>query len=390
MITVVRRTLATRLIHAALTAQPGAAHTRMHRQIWSPCPASTLALPWYLAEPLPRPLLPASTGIPRGHARRNANIISEGSCGTVYKGSFPGRREMAIKRRGKYSLWGEEAFQAEITILSSIHHKYIVRLLGWCAVEEEKRLLPFLERKEMERLLIYEYMENGFLSNHLHSLKWSSSPVRASWKMRIETLLGVSRAIEYLHVFALPPVIHRDVKTSNIMLDSSWAPRLIDFGLSLTWDETECSGITVQATAGYVDPEYVTTGNLKPASDVYSFGVVMLEVLTGRTPFSLWGEDMQDMVSFALPLIEVGEVWKLLDRRLATEPTPRQLEAADLLAQTAARCLQLEGEERPAISEVAANLQGALELVHGDGGTNLKTQQGELNPQIYLQWHPIL
>uniref|UniRef100_A0A0D9XV40 Protein kinase domain-containing protein n=1 Tax=Leersia perrieri TaxID=77586 RepID=A0A0D9XV40_9ORYZ len=317
-------------------------------------------------------------------------MINEGSFGMVHKGCFSGGKVMAIKRRSKYSMFGEEEFQAEVTILSSIRHKHIVRLLGWCMVEEEKLLLPFMERKEMERILIYEYMENGSLFDHLHSPKWSSSPVRASWKMRIKTLLGVSQAIEYLHVYALPPVIHRDIKASNIMFDSTWAPRLIDFGLSLTWDETECSGICVKATTGYADPEYMTTGNLKPASDVYSFGVLMLEVLIGREPFFYWedGEENNStpycreyLVDFALSLIEAGEVQKLLDKRQATEPTLRELEAVNLVAQTAARCLQLEGKERPAISEVAANLQAALELVE----RIFKAQAGELNPRDFTE-----
>ncbi|XP_052135793.1 putative serine/threonine-protein kinase-like protein CCR3 [Oryza glaberrima] len=303
-------------------------------------------------------------------ATNNFNsVIGRGGHATVYVGMLQDFREVAIKRANVFlHPDSEEEFRAEITILSQVRHKHIVGLLGWCAVDEDKGLPLVRKKKEKARLLVLEHMKNGSLFDHLHNLQWSSSPVRASWRMRIEILLGVSRAIEYLHDYAVQPIIHRDVKSNNVMLDDTWVPRLVDFGASLTWDEMECSNIVVSGTAGYIDPEYIETSRLRPTSDIYSSGVVMLEVLTGRKALDLNREDnARRLVHLALPLIEAGELRKLLDSRMATEPTPRELEAANLVAHTASRCLQFPGECRPAMSEVATNLKTALELVSGDG-----------------------
>lgn len=136
---------------------------------------------------------------------------------------------------------GEREFRNE-HILYPLRHKHIVRLFGWSVQKEE-------------RLLVYEYMNNGTLYDHLHSQTSSSSPVTASWKMRIEILLGVSRAIEHLHSYAVPRVIHRDIKSSNVLLDASWVPHLSDFGLSVTYHEAdELRDVVVVGTHGLRGP----------------------------------------------------------------------------------------------------------------------------------------
>lgn len=298
--------------------------------------------------------------------------IGTGGFGRIYLGMLPDGREVAVKRKSVDSYPGEEEFMAETTILSQIQHKNIIHLLGWCRTTENRL---FRKNKE-ERLIVYEYMENRSLDRHLHD-PLSSSPVATSWKTRVEILLGVSRAIEHLQSYGERPVIHRDVKPSNILLDDTWAPRLSDFGLSLVWDEAADHDTPVYGTYGYVDPEYYIKGRLTPMNDMYNFGVVMLEVLTGKRAY--FGEPKErkkrgkqyvfgrhSLASFAMPLIEAGELWKVLDRRPAEDPTPRQLQAVDLVAKTAARCLNLEGKNRPAISEVVANLETALELVRCD------------------------
>uniref|UniRef100_A0A0D3HPP7 Protein kinase domain-containing protein n=1 Tax=Oryza barthii TaxID=65489 RepID=A0A0D3HPP7_9ORYZ len=341
--------------------------------------------------------------------------IGLGSFSTVYMGRLPDGREVAIKRMVERSF--ENIYiMRELSILRSISHQHIIRVFGSC-VKEKRQLLPPFRKKQEETLLVLEYMENGSLDSHLHGPP-SSSPVMTSWKTRIEILLGVSRAIEYMKSYGERPVIHRDIKPANILLDASWAPRLSDFLLALT-EEGEVIG-----TLGYMDPEYAMTGNLNLMTDIYSFGVVMLEVLTGKKPYfskEEWeemekteecveeekreereqegkntGEDKEEsereeeekteesppewlklnqydfgghygLVSFALPLIEAGKLWKVLDRRPAADPTPTQLEAAELVAQMTVRCLQLQWEERPAISEIVANLEKALELARCDG-----------------------
>uniref|UniRef100_A0A0E0BQF8 Protein kinase domain-containing protein n=1 Tax=Oryza glumipatula TaxID=40148 RepID=A0A0E0BQF8_9ORYZ len=293
-----------------------------------------------------------------------AQEIGRGGFGTVCLGVLVDGREVVIKRKTMGSK-SEEEFLAEVTILSQLRHRHIVRLLGWCVVAASE------EEDEEERLLVMEYMNNGSLYDHLHSAlpKWSSSPVRASWRMRIEILLGVSRAIEYLHSYTVPPVIHRDIKPSNILLDSSWAPRLSDFGTAVSCDDAErccvVAGLTPKGTPGYFDPEYSSTRVLKPTSDIYSSGVVMLEVLTGKKAMLV--SEKKSLVCFALPIIQANKVWKVMDCRPAMEPTPRQFQAANLVAETAARCLLLKGDKRPDISEVVARLETALDLVRSDG-----------------------
>jgi serine/threonine protein kinase len=338
--------------------------------------------------------------------------IGEGGFGSVYKGWLPDGREVAIKRRGHNSIQGIEDFQAEVTILASISHKHIVRLFGSCvrAPQEKRELLPKFGKKQNEKqselLVVSEFTENRSLDFHLHGQPspGQPSPVKASWKMRMEILLGVSRAIEYLQSYAERPVIHRDVKQSNILLDASWAPRLTDFGLALTWEGPDHE-VSVCGTYGYAAPEYVMSGTLNQTVDVYSFGVVMLEVLTGKKAYYYeeeeWDkmrdewketerevcqeEDMteqrveeterakqgylgqQSLVELAVPAIEAGKLRKVLDRRPAATPTPRQLEATELVAETAVRCVRLDWEARPSISEVVATLEAALELARCDG-----------------------
>uniref|UniRef100_A0A0D9XV37 Protein kinase domain-containing protein n=1 Tax=Leersia perrieri TaxID=77586 RepID=A0A0D9XV37_9ORYZ len=301
--------------------------------------------------------------------------IGTGRFGTVYRGKLPEGHEVAIKRKTEDSGYlGMEEFRAEVTIHSLLHHKHIVHLIGCCVVEKEKRWSSLRIKVEEERMLVFEYMKNGSLSDHLHGPSTSSpsSPVTASWKMRIEILLGASRAIDYLHSYAVPPVIHRNIKPANILLDSSWVPHLSDFSLAVTCDDAEFDDIPIAGTRGYLDPEYLCTGTPKPASDVYSFGAVMLEVLSGRKPLSHWqeedsdGDSPMDLVSDTLQLIRAGRVLDVLDRRPTEEPTIRQFEAVDLVARTAVHCLQEKGEDRPAMSDIVARLQEALEFIRCD------------------------
>ncbi|KAF0896258.1 hypothetical protein E2562_019740 [Oryza meyeriana var. granulata] len=316
--------------------------------------------------------------------------IGDGGFGCVYMGMLPDGREVAIKRKSVDSHdRGMEEFRAEVTIHSLLHHKHIVRLIGCCVVEKEERRLSFRKKimVEEEQLLVFEYMKNGSLFDHLHGPSTSSfsSPVTASWKTRIQILLGLSRAIDYLHSYAVPAVIHCDIKSSNILLDSSWSPRLSGFGLAVSSDEAECGDISTRGTMGYLDPEFACTSTLNPTSDIYSFGVVMLEVLTGKKPsFNL---DWEGGEHPALPLINAGELRKVLDKRPAAEPTPRQLEAADLVARTAAHCLQRGGKDRPAMSDVMANLQAALELVCCDELEHVPADKLESVPQSTYQRH---
>uniref|UniRef100_A0A0D9XV35 Protein kinase domain-containing protein n=1 Tax=Leersia perrieri TaxID=77586 RepID=A0A0D9XV35_9ORYZ len=281
-------------------------------------------------------------------------MIGKGSSSTVYMGRLADGREVAIKQFYK------DKFQSEHErILSHIRHNDIIRLLGCCLEERHEKKItcfPWFWRRQVVEpssnpLLVFEYMKNGSLDKHLHgSSSSSSSPVITSWRMRIEILLGVSQAIHCLHTQLDRVVIHRDIRPSNILLDEAWVPHLSDFGFSVTGGN----------------------GNVDALRET-GFGVVMLELLTGLRakfrPDKKEGEYdgfLDGLVSFTLPIIEAGKLQKVLDRRPEPKPTPRQLEAFELVAQTAVCCLRWNGKDRPAILGVVAKLQAALDLIRAD------------------------
>ncbi|XP_047044127.1 putative serine/threonine-protein kinase-like protein CCR3 [Lolium rigidum] len=284
-------------------------------------------------------------------------VLGKGDSGTVYKGKLHDGREVAVKRFRHGQRSAEATFGTELAILHPVSHEHIVRLLGSCAEDEE-------------RMLVYENVDNGTLRDQLNN---NASPLTTSWKARVGVLLGAARAIYHLHCRAIPLLIHCNVTSSNILLDRSWTPRLAGFGASV-WraPDVESQAVDIAQTYGYEDPEYCRTGGLKPATDLYSLGVVMLEVLTGNQPVvAVWEETKKTMVdtklvSWALPTIEAGQLGDVLDRRPTTEPTPQQCQALQLVASTASICLRLQGDNRPAIPDVVANLEKALQLICND------------------------
>ncbi|KAI5002016.1 hypothetical protein ZWY2020_026666 [Hordeum vulgare] len=303
---------------------------------------------------------------------------------TLYRGRLHDGREGAVKRiMDRRSNRLQEEFRTELDILPRLQHKHIVRLLGSCVTankdkrvlttpqQKKKRLLSWWrkEPKEPEWLIVYDYKANNTL---FHQLQGSSalSVFTVSWKVPIDVLLGVSHAIQHMHCHANPPIIHRNITSQNILFDATWVPLVSGFGSSVVWDmASEKSGMTL-GTAGYIDLEFVSTGRVKLTIDVYSLGIVMLEVLTGKKPIEYFEEDDEDdivdLASFAVPIIEAGNIRGLLDTRPVPEPTPGQLRALEHVAQTARCCVKEEGKDRPTISDIVANLETALELYCGD------------------------
>ncbi|XP_038722752.1 putative serine/threonine-protein kinase-like protein CCR3 [Tripterygium wilfordii] len=295
------------------------------------------------------------------------NKIGAGSFGIVYRGKLPDGREVAIKRgetgqKMKKFQEKETAFDSELAFLSRLHHKHLVRLVGYCEERDE-------------RLLVYDYMKNGALYDHLHAKDnvEKSSSVINSWRMRIKVALDAARGIEYLHNYAVPPIIHRDIKSSNILLDSNWIARVSDFGLSLMGPEPDRDYRPTKAagTVGYIDPEYYGLNVLTAKSDVYGLGVVLLELLTGKRAIFKSGENGGppiSLVDFAVPAIMAGELVKILDDRVGP-PELNEAEAVELVAYTAMHCVNLEGKDRPTMTDIVANLERALALCDHSHGS---------------------
>lgn len=294
--------------------------------------------------------------------------IGSGSFGTVYKGKLADGREVAIKRsesgpKTKKFQEKEVAFQSELAFLSRLHHKHLTALVGYCEEGEE-------------RLLVYEYMKNGSLHDHLHitsteitSTSACSHNLLNTWKLRIGVLLDASRGIEYLHNYAVPHIIHRDIKSSNILLDANWTARVSDFGLSLHGPAPPNASMKTAGTVGYMDPEYYGLHTLTEKSDVYGLGVVMLEVITGKRAVFREGNqgDPLSIVEYAVPHIANGELGAILDKRMGASKAG-DMEAVELVAYTAMHCVKLEGRERPAMSDVVANLENAVAMCDHSSG----------------------
>ncbi|ANM65615.1 Protein kinase superfamily protein [Arabidopsis thaliana] len=199
------------------------------------------------------------------------NQLGEGGFGRVYKGQIETPEQVvAVKQLDRNGYQGNREFLVEVMMLSLLHHQNLVNLVGYCADGDQ-------------RILVYEYMQNGSLEDHLLELaRNKKKPL--DWDTRMKVAAGAARGLEYLHETADPPVIYRDFKASNILLDEEFNPKLSDFGLAKvgpTGGETHVS-TRVMGTYGYCAPEYALTGQLTVKSDVYSFGVVFLEMITGR------------------------------------------------------------------------------------------------------------
>ncbi|KAI0519373.1 hypothetical protein KFK09_006819 [Dendrobium nobile] len=198
-----------------------------------------------------------------------ANEIGSGGYGKVYRGILSSGELVAVKRAKQGSMQGAPEFKTEIELLSRVHHKNLVGLVGFCFEQEEQ-------------MLVYEYIPNGTLRENLTGRRG----IQLEWIRRLKIALGSARGLAYLHELANPPIIHRDVKSTNILLDETLTAKVADFGLSKLVSDSEQSHVSTQVkgTLGYLDPEYYMTQQLTEKSDVYSFGVVMLELITAKQP----------------------------------------------------------------------------------------------------------
>jgi serine/threonine protein kinase len=279
-------------------------------------------------------------------------VIGAGGFGKVYRATLPDGTSVAVKRASPESRQGAREFRTEIELLSGLRHRHLVSLVGYCDEGDEM-------------ILLYEYMEHGSLRSRLYGA--SAATAALGWAQRLEACAGAARGLLYLHTALTKPVIHRDVKSSNILLDGGLAAKVADFGLSRAGPELEETHVStgVKGSFGYVDPEYVRTRKLTTKSDVYSLGVVLLEALCARPVVDpRLPKPMVNLVEWALHWQGRGELDKIVDRRIAAAVRPQALRK---YGETAARCLAPRGADRPAMEDVVWSLQFVMRLQDDNG-----------------------
>ncbi|XP_008666480.1 putative wall-associated receptor kinase-like 16 [Zea mays] len=266
-------------------------------------------------------------------------VIGGGGHGTVFKGNLD-LNVVAIKKSKIVVQREINEFINEVVVLSQVNHRNVVKLLG-CCLETE---VP---------LLVYEFISNGTLYHHLHV----HGPISLSWADRLRIALEVARALSYLHSAASMPIFHRDIKTTNILLDDNLTAKVSDFGAS-RYIKIDQTGVTtaIQGTIGYLDPMYYKTCRLTDKSDVFSFGVVLVELLTRRKPFCYQSDNGDDLVTHFTSLLIEGKLEDIIDPQIMEEEDGEILKVARL----ATLCTELRGEDRPPMREVEMTLENLI------------------------------
>ncbi|OEL31342.1 putative leucine-rich repeat receptor-like protein kinase [Dichanthelium oligosanthes] len=273
-----------------------------------------------------------------------ANELGYGGYGKVYRGMLPTGQFIAIKRAQQGSMQGGHEFKTEIELLSRVHHKNLVGLVGFCF-------------EQGEQMLVYEFMSGGTLRDSLSG----KSGLHLDWKKRLRVALGAARGLAYLHELADPPIIHRDVKSSNILMDEHLTAKVADFGLSKLVSDSERGHVSTQVkgTLGYLDPEYYMSQQLTEKSDVYSFGVVMLELIVAKQPI----EKGKYIVREAKRMFDASdaEFCGLKDMVDARIMNTNRLAAFGKYVQLALRCVDEVATARPSMSEVVKEIEVMLQ-----------------------------
>ncbi|GMN27337.1 hypothetical protein TIFTF001_051591 [Ficus carica] len=281
-------------------------------------------------------------------------LIGEGGFGKVYKGTLRSGQKVAVKRSDPRHGQGLPEFKTEIMILSKIRHRHLVSLVGYCD-------------DEAEMILVYEFMEKGTLREHIYdksqltSESSSSSRPRLPWSQRLEICIGAATGLHYLHTGPNGGIVHRDIKSTNILLSEHFTAKVADFGLSKSGPlDPDHFSIGIKGSFGYLDPEYLTTLQITDKSDVYSFGVVLLEVLCAR-PAIIDSQKIEEvnLAEWGMHWHKKGQLERIVDPSLVSEITPNSLRK---FGEIVDKCLSRNGADRPTMIDVLWDLEYALQL----------------------------
>uniref|UniRef100_A0ACD5VLC5 Uncharacterized protein n=1 Tax=Avena sativa TaxID=4498 RepID=A0ACD5VLC5_AVESA len=290
------------------------------------------------------------------------NVLGEGGYGVVYQGRLVNGTEVAIKKIFNNMGQAEKEFRVEVEAIGHVRHKNLVRLLGYCV-------------EGVNRMLVYEFVNNGNLEQWLHGAMRQHGVF--TWENRMKVVIGTAKALAYLHEAIEPKVVHRDIKSSNILIDDEFNGKVSDFGLAKMLGSDKSHITTrVMGTFGYVAPEYANTGMLNEKSDVYSFGVLLLETVTGRDPvdYSRSANEV-NLVEWLKMMIANRRAEEVVDPILETRPTIRALKRALLIA---LRCVDPDSEKRPKMGQVARMLESE-EVPYREDRRNRRSRTGSMD-----------
>ncbi|XP_073311617.1 calcium/calmodulin-regulated receptor-like kinase 1 isoform X2 [Primulina huaijiensis] len=289
-----------------------------------------------------------------------SSLIGQGAYGPVYKAQVSSGDTVAVKVLATNSKQGEKEFQTEVMLLGRLHHRNLVNLVGYCA-------------EKNQHMLIYVYMSRGSLASHLYNEKLEP----LSWKLRVQIALDVARGLEYLHDGAVPPVVHRDIKSSNILLDQSMRARVADFGLSRE-EAVSKHASNIRGTFGYLDPEYISTRSFTKKSDIYSYGVLLFELVAGRNPL----QGLMEHVELAAMSSEGKVGWEeIVDPQLHGKFDVGELnELADL----AHACVLPIARKRPSMRDIVQVLSRILKSRRSKNHSSTP-----LENEVVINMHPL-
>ncbi|BAB63540.1 S-receptor kinase homolog precursor-like [Oryza sativa Japonica Group] len=295
-----------------------------------------------------------------------SNVLGEGGYGIVYKGRLMNGTEVAVKKILNNVGQAEKEFRVEVEAIGHVRHKNLVRLLGYCV-------------EGIHRMLVYEYVNNGNLEQWLHG---AMSGGILTWENRMKILLGTAKALAYLHEAIDPKVVHRDIKSSNILIDDEFNSKVSDFGLAkLLNSDSSYINTRVMGTYGYVAPEYANSGMLNEKSDIYSFGVVLLESVTARDPVDYSKPaDETNLVEWLKMMISSKRAEEVVDPNLEIKPPKRALKRAILVG---LKCVDPDADKRPKMSHVVQMLEAVQNAYRQDqkrpssqmGSVDVESQQ---------------